>query len=304
MGENNAILVIANPTSGKGRGRRLSEDVVSALRSRGLTVSVEFTKAAGDAGRIAAQALRRDVGPPGCILACGGDGTLQQVAHELAVCRAEGNDRCPDFAVAPGGRCNDFARALGIPHDAGEIARIVAECPARPIDLGKANGRHFCTVATVGIDADISRYVDRMRMPLIGTPAYLYGAFRVLLRYAPRPLTIEGDFGRISEPIFLASSANTSSYGGAVPIAPGADPKDGTLDLCIIRHSSMWRALRLVPAILRGTHTKRDGVTFQRVERLTIDGPEPTEIWADGEHIADTPATIEVVPKAIEMRVP
>jgi len=304
MGADDAILVIANPTSGKGRGRRLAEALVSSLRHRGASVNVALTREAGDAGRLAREGLESADERPTCIVACGGDGTIQQVAHEMAVYRAERGDACPHLALAPGGRCNDFARALGVPHDAAELARVIAQGRARSIDLATVNGRHFCTVATVGIDADISRYVDGMRMPLTGTAAYLYGALCVLLRYAPRPLMIEGDFGPIDEPIFLASTANTHSYGGAVPIAPGADPTDGLLDLCVISYSSTFRALQLVPAILRGKHTKRDGVLFRRIKRLTIKGADPTELWADGEHIADTPAEIEVVPNAIEVRLP
>ena len=48
------------------------------------------------------------------------------------------------------------------------------------VDLGRANGRYFCTVAALGVDADVSSYVDAMQLPLRGTPAYVVGALRVL----------------------------------------------------------------------------------------------------------------------------
>ena len=172
------------------------------------------------------------------------------------------------------------------------------------MDLGRVNGRHFCTVATAGIDAEISQFVDQMRMPLTGTLAYLYGALRVLARYRPRRLRIEGDFGIIDRPVFLASSANTSSYGGAVPIAPSASACDGQLDLCVIEFMSKLRALRMVPRVLRGAHVRHPGVQFVRTRRLTIQSADPLELWADGELVGSTPATIEVVPGAIHVVVP
>jgi len=304
MDSSPSILIIANPISGKGRGRRTAEGVCAHLKRRGLRAEVRYTQNAGDAERIAEQAVAGNGLLPDCLAPCGGDGTIQQVAHVLACARVRLGDRCPTMGLAPSGRCNDFARALGVSTDPETIARIIATGTIRPVDLGKVNDRHFCTVATVGIDAEISRYVDEMKIPLAGTIAYLYGAISVLLRYKPRTLRIEGDFGRIEEPVFLASTANTSSYGGAVPIAPGADPTDGLLDLCVIEHTSLWRAFRLIPTVLRGRHTSRREVSFLRTQRVSIEAPEPLELWADGERIATTPAIIEVVPAAVTMRLP
>ena len=236
---------------------------------------------------------------PDYVVACGGDGTIQEIAHVLARLRQANRKRVPALGLAPAGRCNDFARVLGVSRDPRAIAETILSGKSMAVDLGCVNGRHFCTVATVGIDAEISRYVDEMRMPLRGTPAYLYGALRVLMRYKPRGLRLEGDFGVIEEPVFLASTANTSSYGGAVPIAPGASPADGVLDVCVIEFTSKWNALGLIPSVLRGTHGARRRVRLEQTRHVSVDAPRPLEIWADGEHVADTPAKIQVVPGAI-----
>lgn len=304
MGSNAHIFIITNPTSGKNRNARPSEKIAESLRRRGLTVTVRHTTSAGDAERIATEALQQDIAPPTCLVACGGDGTIQQVADALAHARPRLGDQCPSMALAPAGRCNDFARALGITSDPEFIASVIADGVDQPIDLGRINGRYFCTIVTVGIDAEISRFVDGMKMPLTGTLAYLYGAMRVLLTYSPRTLCIKGDFGTIEGPVLLASSANTPSYGGAVPIAPKADPRDGKLDLCVIEHQSMWKSFRLIPAVLRGHHTTRPTVRYVQTTSIDITSPEPLELWADGEPIGSTPARIEIVPKAICLRLP
>jgi diacylglycerol kinase (ATP) len=208
------------------------------------------------------------------------------------------------MGLAPAGRCNDFARVLGVSTNAQAMADVLTNGTPCSIDLGRVNDRYFCTVATVGVDAEVSSYVDAMRVPLSGTAAYLYGALCVLGRYQPRTVRIAGRFGVIEQAVFLASCANTSFYGGSIPIAPGAVPIDGLLDLCIIDALSTWRALRLIPTVLKGRHRLEPEVRFIKTKRLSIETGEPLELWADGERIGRTPATIEVAPGAVEVMLP
>lgn len=351
MPADRSILIIANRTAGRGRGDRTATAVADILRARGVDVTDEQTAGRGDAEQIAREAIADRSQSYDCIVACGGDGTIQEVANALASAHAsashdaDAGTSCdsrartnattipsrrlqpardyknelahpddstdservahgPVMGLAPAGRCNDFARALGISTKPEAIAEALMEGVARRVDLGKVNGRYFCTVATVGIDAEVSSFVDSMRMPLTGTVAYLYGAIRVLARYQPRTLRITGDFGVIEHPVFIASSANTSSYGGSIPIAPDAVPTDGQLDLCVIRHISRLRAFTLVPTVLAGRHGRLPETQFIRTNRLEIDADRPLQLWADGELIAHTPATIEVVPGAVRVMLP
>jgi diacylglycerol kinase (ATP) len=298
------MLIVANPTSGRGRGRALAEGTASRLAERGLEVTVRYTSRSGDAQRITVEALDTRRHRPACVVACGGDGTMQEVANALAQARASLGEACPPMGLAPAGRCNDFARALGIARDPVAVAGILADGTPAPIDLGLINDRYFCTVATVGVDAEISSFVDSMRLPLRGTPAYLYGATRVLLRYSPLAFRIEGDFGTIERRLLVASAANTSSYGGAIPIAPHADPSDGALDLCLIDPVSTWRALALVPTVLRGRHGSLAEVQFASTRRFTLDATETVQCWADGERVGHTPANVEISPGAINVMLP
>lgn len=335
------LLIIANPTSGRGRGLRTAKAVTEILRSHGVDVEVHHTAASGDAERIAKEAIAGAPQPPQCIVACGGDGTVQEIANALADARPSLGDACPVLGLAPSGRCNDFARAFDIPTDPAVIADVLLNGRPMPTDLGRVNGRYFCTVAAAGVDAEVSSFVDTMRMPLRGTLAYLYGAIRVLIRYQPYDMTITGDFevgngecrmrkiemglksakssrvdsvnsifdirhstldsGVIDRPMLLATTANTSCYGGAIRIAPDARPDDGRLDLCVVDRVSRLRAIALIPSLLAGTHGRCPAVHFLRTQRFIIESPHPLEIWADGERIARTPATIEAVPGAVRV---
>ncbi len=298
------ILIIVNPSSGRGSAAKMASAISERFAQQGVKAEIAETGQKGDAARIVRESATQTQEKPTCIVSCGGDGTMQEVAGALASLQSMLAARCPTMGVAPAGRCNDFARALGIAKSADAIVAAIMHGESQPIDLGCINEKFFCTVATVGIDAEISSYVDKMKMPLRGTSAYLYGAARVLLRYKPHAMSLTGDFGTKQKLLFLASSANTSSYGGAIRIAPDADPTDGLLDICVIEHFSLIRALMLVPSILLGKHRGRKGVEFIRTKALTIECEKPLELWADGELIAHTPARIEVVPAAIRVMVP
>ncbi len=299
-----SILIVVNPTSSGGRGKLIADYIVSELRACEIDVSVRATERTGDAERITHQAINQPENRPACVVACGGDGTVQEVANALARARSTLGTACPVMALAPAGRCNDFARALGIPADPpGMVDTLVGGVP-RAIDLGRVNDRYFCTVATVGIDAEVSSYVDGMGGPLKGTIAYLYGALCVLRTYRAKTVQLTGDFGTIERPMFLASSANTYLYGGSIPIAPHAVPTDGQLDVCVIDAVSTARALTLIPAVLTAQHAARPEVQFIRTRCLGIKTTEPLDIWADGERIGATPAIVDVVAGAVRVLMP
>jgi len=304
MDNGRPILIVANPASCRGRGRRTASLVAEALRTRGRQVLLRETTARGDAERLALEACQESRRRPGCVVACGGDGTMQEVANALATARRGLGDACPAMGLAPAGRCNDLARALGVSREPSQIADVLAGGRTRATDLGRINGRYFCTVATVGLDAEVSSFVDSMRVPLHGTMAYLFGALWVLSRYRAPRVRLQGDFGTIDRPVFVASSANTSSYGGAIEIAPGAVPTDGLLDVCVIEAVSRRRALALIASVLRHRHLLEREVQLLRTRQLTVDADKPLLLWADGERVATTPAVIEAVPGAVHIALP
>lgn len=300
MQRRDPFLIIANPTSGRGRGRRAAESVAAALRAESQSVDIAFTTQAGDAERFARDACAGN-GTVRTIVACGGDGTVQQVASVLAAVGAAGQKHDIVLALAPAGRCNDFARALGISRNIARITQTLLHGELKAHDLGRVNDRYFCTVATLGLDAEVTGFVDRMKMPLRGTPAYLYGAVRVLFRYRPPVVRIHGDFGIIEKPVFIATTANTAMYGGAIPIVPHADPTDGTLDVCLIDAMPIYRALPFIPQAVLGRHGKRRGVHFFATKHFYMDSANPLEVWADGERVAQTPVEISVAAGAISV---
>ncbi len=299
-----SFLIVYNPVAGQGRARQLAHAVADMLGTRGRRATTHATVGRGDAERAAARAIDEHQGDgPLCVVACGGDGTMQEVANAVARAR-------PDRAImglAPSGRCNDFARALGVDTMPEHIVDLLTDADARPVDLGRIGDRYFCTIAATGFDAAVSRFVNDMRMPLRGPTAYVYGTLRVLLRYRTPTLRLSGGFDAYEGPVFLAACANTALYGGAMRIAPDANPFDGLFAVCLVTQTTRRRVLRMLRGVMTGRHVDLPEVRILRTSRLIIEPVTPDhriEIWADGEPISRPPVTIETAPAAVRIPLP
>ncbi|MSS73968.1 MAG: diacylglycerol kinase family lipid kinase [Candidatus Latescibacteria bacterium] len=283
------LVVIANPVSGGGRGRKAGEAVVRTLRERGVSVKLRLTEGRGDGARLTSEALSA-----GCrrFAVCGGDGVIHEVAGALANSGAA-------LGIVPCGRGNDLARALGIPKNLKEAIEVLVSGEERRIDLGKVGGRYFCTVACMGFDAEAGRAVYEHQAPFSGTAAYVLAVLKTLRTYRGAPVRIAGDFGVFEGPILLAAIGNTGFYGGGMQILPQAACDDGLLDVCIIDPLPRLKLLRYFPRIFSGSHISLPEVHTLRGRSIRIESPRPLWIFADGEPICQTPAQVEVVEKAL-----
>ncbi|MFH1060302.1 MAG: diacylglycerol kinase family protein [Pseudomonadota bacterium] len=288
------ISLIVNPASGRGRGLRYAKRLQEALDAQGLDHEVLTTTRRGEV-RVLAERKAGQEG--GWVVVVGGDGSVQEAAQALA-------GRSAALAVAPAGRCNDFARYLGPLPAPPALAAALAAGRRRKLDLVRARGESFeriyCTVGAIGFDAQVSRFVDNLRGPLKGQPAYLYGVLRVLTGYDPPPARLTWDGGGYEGPFLLVAAANTPTYGNQIPIAPQADAEDGLLDLCLVEPAGFWRVLTVLPVLLRGRHARLPEVRFVRTRRLVVEA-EGLELWADGEPVGWAPLTIEALPAALNV---
>jgi len=287
------VRLIVNPAAGSGRAVRRLHDVRAALRELGLGAEVTLTEDLDDARRTARAAA--DAGE--LTVAFGGDGLIGAVAGEL-------RGTAGVLGVLPGGRGNDFARALAIGSDPVAACQILATGRTVALDLGEVDGRPFVGIASCGIDAEANRIANRVRW-LRGRPVYSYAALAALAVWRPATFAIALDGGRprtVSG--YAVAAANAMSYGGGMRIAPGARLDDGRLDVVIISEMPKTRFLRLAPTVFWGGHVRRSGVEVLRAERIEVSSSRPLTVYADGDPIAQLPATIRAVAGAVRVRIP
>lgn len=293
--------LIANPVAGRGKGRRWAAEVARQLTLRGVDLTLRWTDGRGHGEELTREAVSQGAT---CVVACGGDGTVHEVVNGLVHSGAA--QRGVALGLVPLGRCNDLTRALGVPPHRSAVVDALLSGKSRRIDLGRVGDRYFATVATLGFDSAVAEYIEEGSPPsfLRGTAAYLYGIFVNLVRYRDVWVSLKGDFGQYEGRVFLVATGNTHTYAGRIKIAPSAIVDDGWLDVCLVREAPRREVLRMLPKSFRGGHVTHRLVSLERTRIMEVQSPEPLPIWADGERVGTTPASIEVVPSALRVLVP
>jgi YegS/Rv2252/BmrU family lipid kinase len=287
---------VVNPGAGRRRTTRDLDRLTDALARRAVEICVT---ASADEGRaVARAAFVRGEG----VLACGGDGTVRQVAEVAST--VDGL-----LAVVPLGAGNDFARALGLDHarPADALALLDDGFETR-VDLGRARTADGCdvaftTVAHSGLDGEVNRWANEVTW-VSGTALYALAALRTMARYHPTAMRITTDDTVWEGDTWMVSIANTPCYGGGMRIAPTAQLDDGRLEVIVIAGLSRGSVVADFPRMIRGTHLGIDGVHHFSGRTVTVEGASAQDLYASGECIGALPATVTVDPGALRVVVP
>jgi YegS/Rv2252/BmrU family lipid kinase len=287
------VTLIVNPQAGGGRPARCLDAVVAKLADHGLDPIVQPTEDLPHARELARAAAQQDRSA----VAFGGDGLIGAVAGAL-----RGTNGV--LGILPGGRGNDFARTLGIAQDPLTACDVLIEGHERRIDLGVVGEHAFVGIASCGFDSVANRIANDTRL-IRGNLVYAYGAMRALVGWRPVTFTIvaEGEPARTMTG-YTVAAANAPYYGGGMAMAPDATLTDGRLDVVLVADISPLRFLRLLPRVFRGAHIRLPNVEVLRTRSILISANRDCTLYADGDQIAQLPATVSVEPAAIRALVP
>ena len=300
MARQDSFTFIFNPAADKGRAAGKA-----GMLERSLAVfpnsSFEVSRFAGHAEEIA----RSAAGSSSTLIACGGDGTLNEVVNAVV-------GKPVRVGIFPVGSANDFLKTLRpgkrTPED---TIRGFASCSSRMVDLGNVEfcdgrSRYFVNSIGIGFTGRIARTVQATTW-FRGELSYAYALVSVLLGYAPLKMHIEietpGGKLELREPVFAFSVSNGAVEGGKFRIAPHADPSDGLLDVCILKAIPKWRFPGYVLKYLKGTQIDDPEVLYCKALSIRLFMPEGDAMHMDGEvfrHVSGSMA-IYAVPGAVEM---
>jgi len=268
--------VILNPAAGHGAAWRARESLARAFRRAGWSVDIVPTERPGHATELARAAAQSGAR---CLIAVGGDGAVHEVANGLLAARAS-----TALGVVPIGTGNDFAKLTGVYRHSVEraVSRLVTATTAR-FDAGKVLGEFF--VNTLGFGFGPAVVQTRSAMPgLKGFLSYLVPVLRTFATFRPPLLEVRADGYEERGNMMMVEVCNGTTAGGSYRFAPDADPRDGMLDVCIIRKIGLLRFLAALPRVMRGTHEGMKEVTLVRTGALVIRSPEaPLVLHLDGE---------------------
>lgn len=284
-----------NPHSGGGRTLKRLPEVERELDRRSITYRVVLTQSLEQGVGEARRAAEAGAIP----VVMSGDGLIGQVGGALAEADAA-------IGIVPGGRGNDLARVLGIPTDPAGAVDVLAAGVERLIDVGEVNGRRFLGIASLGFDSDANRIANDARL-VRGNLVYAYAAFRAMVAWRTATFEVAVDGG---DPTtyrgFSVAIANSQAFGGGMFVAPHAKLDDGLFDIVVIDGISKLRYLTNLPKVFKGTHIEEDGVIELPAAGsiVTVSADRNFEVYADGEHLADLPATLRVLRRALRVIAP
>jgi diacylglycerol kinase (ATP) len=302
-------LLIYNPTSGRKRHTRFKEieHAVRILKEAGITVELAPTGAPGAAVRIARQAVdqRR-----GMVIACGGDGTINEIVNGLA------RSQVP-MALLPAGTANILAKELGIPWDIPHAARLISGGSIKRIALGMAmpangnhspaissDGRYFLSVAGAGPDGAIVNGVHEGLKKSAGVVAYWFEGFRQLFRYAFPQMRIQSGGKQRQATIIVVG--RTAHYGGPFKITTEASLFEDSFEFLTNSTRSRLGYLSCLPALFAGTLRKKSGIETWKATEVICESAEGEPVYAqvDGEPVGPLPMAFRIVPDALSIVTP
>lgn len=286
------IVLLTNPTSGRGRGARVRDFVLPHLRRAGVIVTPIEGRDADEALDLAREHVAAG---PDALVVCGGDGLAHLAVQALATTDVP-------LGVVPAGTGNDVGRYVGATRKdpLAAVDKVLAG-RTRTIDLARTGGRYYVTVLAAGFDAVVNERANTMTWPR-GQMRYNLATLAELRTFEPLSYTLSLDGEQHRLEAMLVAVGNGPSFGGGLRITHGALLDDGLLDVVVIKPMTKVELVRTYPKLFRGTHTTHPQYERHRVRQVTVAAPGIVA-YADGERIAPLPLTVDCVPGALKVLV-
>ncbi len=307
-------LVIVNPASAGGATGDAWPSLASTLRTHFGPFAVAFTERGGDASVIA----EREARDGRLVIACGGDGTVNETANGIIRSGASA-----ELGLLPSGTGGDFRRTLGVPLRARDAARALREGRTKLLDVGRVRferedgaeeERFFLNVASFGMGGDVIRRVkERKGLPkgasrlLGGKLAFAAATLQSTLAFEKPTVRVSVDGGReLSLTVTNFCVANARYFGGGMKVAPNALVDDGLFDLVSIGDMSAANILANSYRLYLGTHLGLRQVGHALARRVTAraSANEVVKLEIDGELAGRLPAEFEMLPASLRVRCP
>lgn len=271
-------LFIINPAAGsRDRTAAYTASITEICGKRGLDYRIEVSSAPGECRRLAREAA--ETGDSYRIYACGGDGTLNEVASGAA-----GWDNAAVTAYS-GGSGNDFVKIFDQPKAFYDLERLL-DARETAFDLIRCNDDFSLNICSVGLDARIGTDVSRYkRIPLLqGFRAYAASTLVNIIRGISEHYVVEINGETIDDEQTFVCVCNGRFYGGGFNPVPEADPTDGLLDVLLVRKVHRLEIPAVIGKYKNGRYAQLpDLVRHFRTDHITIHCDKPTPINLDGE---------------------
>jgi len=295
-------VVIVNPSSAGGSTGEEWPQIASELRSQFGAFRPLFTRKRGDAATLASEAARKGAK---FIIACGGDGTVSEVANGIL---SSGKD--VELGILPSGTGDDFRRTLEIPSQSRAAAKVLRTGRTLKIDVGRVSFvdhkgsevmRYFVGVASCGMSTQV---IERVKSENVSFASSL---LQTAMRTSPTRLAVQLDDSHERHlHVLNLCVANARYFGGGMKIAPDAKLIDGKFDVVGVGDLSALKLFTSAPRVYLGSHLSMPEVSHALARKVSVRSADrnlEVALEIDGELPGRLPATFQIVPGALRIRV-
>lgn len=268
------IHFIINPISGKGNHTIGKTELEKYFPKENFKIEVDYSNYKKHAITLTKKAIKNN---PNCIVACGGDGTINEVASCLVNSKIK-------LGIIPVGSGNGLASNLNIPKDIEKATEIIRNGIAQTIDVGQVNEHYFFSNMGIGIDAHIiKKYETYKKRTLI---AYIKASLTSSFQFKPIQSILSYNNQIINTKSFLLFVSNSNEMGYGMSLTPKASLQDGWLDLVIVSKLNFINKLMLGMYVLLNKVEKFKKAQHILVQKMCIEIPNKKviDIQIDGEH--------------------
>lgn len=289
------IHFIINPISGSGKHNLAASYILQHFPASEYQIAVDYTNHKTHAVELTKAAVKQN---PDYIVACGGDGTINEVASCLV-------NTTIVLGIIPVGSGNGLASNLNIPRDFKKAIDIIKKGKATFMDVGKINDFYFFSNMGIGIDALIIKKYERSGNRTLSS--YVKAALSSSFEYEAKQAIISFEDQKIEVNPFMLFISNSNEMGYNMSLTPKASLSDGQLDMVIIPELSLIEKLLLGFNVLRNTIEKFKKAKHYLVHEVHIKMPQKIYIDAqiDGEqyNIKTNIINVHILPKALRVLV-
>lgn len=294
-------IFVVNPAAGTADSTESIRDTLAAYDGK---LEYEIYVTSGEKDATAFVKSRVAEGGELRFYACGGDGTVNEVASGLV-----GAENA-SLAVYPVGSGNDFIKYYGTRDDFLDLDGLI-EGEEEAIDVIRVGDRYSVNVCNFGFDTTVARTMIAVKHKKIigGKRAYVTGVVTAVIKAMKNKCEVYADGEKLNEEkLLLCTVANGKYVGGAFCCAPRSVNDDGFLEVCLVKPISRFKFIKILPVYTDGKHLDderfRDDIIYRRAKKVEVVAPEGFCISLDGEIVENNRFTAEVVEKAIRFIVP
>lgn len=288
-------------------GRDDKAGLANAITRQAAEAEIDYqiykTRGPGDGARYVNMYCDLNSKDPVCFIAVGGSGTVNEVASGII---GQENKYLAILAIA--GTC-DFAKSY--PGRNFKSVKEIVHGEFEKADILKVNDNFSLNVINVGFDAMVTYYADINFFDKDKKQdSYSKCVRKAILfnRFNHMKIMADGELMTKKRYFLLALFANGRYYGGEYLCAPSASPNDGWIDVCVIKALSLLELSKMMPKFAAGKHLEdpfcRKRIIYKRAKHIEISSRDLITLAFDGEIIASSHFTIDVLEKAITLVLP